>query len=189
MESGDLTFLGGLLLGYASSLHCAGMCGGIAAGVLFAFDGRNAPESGGQHRRATRRARILLTSQAGRILAYIAAGTVVGMAGSRFYGAFDQAAAHQVMRWAAAVALAWIGLSMTGLAPPLSVLDKVTGPIVRLATAPSRLATVGGYGGPLIAGFAWGFLPCGMVFGALFYAMLTGSGAGGAMVMTGFNEN
>jgi sulfite exporter TauE/SafE len=27
-----LDFGGGLLLGLASSLHCAGMCGGIAAG-------------------------------------------------------------------------------------------------------------------------------------------------------------
>jgi uncharacterized protein len=32
----------------------------------------------------------------------------------------------------------------------------------------------------------WGFLPCGMVYGALFYAMLSGSALHGAAVMTGF---
>ena len=32
----------------------------------------------------------------------------------------------------------------------------------------------------------WGFLPCGMVYGALFYAMLAGSALGGAEVMAGF---
>ena len=38
----------------------------------------------------------------------------------------------------------------------------------------------------LVAGMAWGFMPCAMVYAALFTAMLTGS-AGGAMVtMTAF---
>ncbi len=32
----------------------------------------------------------------------------------------------------------------------------------------------------------WGFLPCGMVFGALFYAMLSGSALHGGAVMAGF---
>jgi sulfite exporter TauE/SafE len=35
-------------------------------------------------------------------------------------------------------------------------------------------------------GFAWGLMPCAMVYGALFTAMLTGSAVGGATVMAGF---
>jgi hypothetical protein len=53
---------------------------------------------------------------------------------------------------------------------------------------PSRLAYAGGTAGPLVAGLFWGFLPCGMVFGALFYAMATGSALGGAMLMAGFRN-
>ena len=34
----SLTFAGGLLMGLASSLHCAGMCGAIASSLLMAFD-------------------------------------------------------------------------------------------------------------------------------------------------------
>ncbi|MBX3578341.1 MAG: sulfite exporter TauE/SafE family protein [Rhizobiaceae bacterium] len=177
MDAADLTFIGGLLLGFASSLHCAGMCGGIASGLLFAFDRHATPAS---------RAQVLLSSQAGRILAYVLAGGFLGGVGSQFYGSFNHVAVHEVMRWAAAVALGWVGLSLIGLAPPLSILDRVTRPIVRLATGPSRLAYAGGLGGPFVAGVAWGFLPCGMVFGALFYAMLSGSGPGGALVMAGF---
>lgn len=173
----DLTFLGGLMLGLASSLHCAGMCGGIASGVLMAFDPRQGPAG---------RARVLLTSQAGRIASYVAAGGFLGMVGSEFYGAFNQAGAHLVLRWAAAVALGWIGLSMTGLVPALTVVDRLSVPFARLTRHPSRLALAGGYAGPFLAGTAWGLLPCGMVYGALFYAMLTGSGAGGAVVMAGF---
>lgn len=173
----DLSFVGGLLLGLASSLHCAGMCGGIASGLVFAFD-----PQGGRARQAT----VLLVSQMGRIASYVLAGTFLGAVGSEFYGAFNHAAAHLVMRWAAAAALGWIGLSMLGLAPPLTFVDRLTGPIARLARHPGRLALAGGYAGPLVAGAAWGLLPCGMVYGALFYAMLTGSGGGGATVMAGF---
>ncbi len=37
MAPESLTLLGGLLLGLASSLHCAGMCGAIASSLMFAF--------------------------------------------------------------------------------------------------------------------------------------------------------
>ena len=173
----DFSLLGGLLLGLASSLHCAGMCGGIASGLLFAF----APAGSGGRRAAT-----LLVAQAGRITAYVGAGAFLGAVGSEFYGAFDHAAAHLVLRWAAAVALGWIGLSMLGFAPALSRLDRLAAPIGRVLAGSGRLAMAGGLGGSYAAGLAWGFLPCGMVYGALFYAMLAGSGPGGAQVMAGF---
>ena len=40
--------------------------------------------------------------------------------------------------------------------------------------------------GLFLSGTVWGFLPCAMVYAALFYAMLSGSGLGGAVVMAGF---
>lgn len=173
----DLTFLGGLILGFASSLHCAGMCGGIASGLLLAFD----PGQG-----AARRAGVLMSAQAGRIAAYMAAGGFLGVVGSGFYGAFDHGAAHLVLRWAAAVALGWIGLSLIGVAPALTVIDRLVAPFARWARHPGRRLRAGGPIGPFLAGLGWGLLPCGMVYGALFYAMLTGSGTGGATVMAGF---
>lgn len=172
----DLSFLGGLILGLASSLHCAGMCGGIASGLLLAFE----PGHG-----VGARARVLLVAQAGRIAAYVAAGGFLGVVGSAFYGAFDHGAAHLVLRWAASVALGWIGLSMLGLAPPLTAVDRLAGPLARwLRGAPG--SGPAGAARPFLSGLAWGLLPCGMVYGALFYAMLAGSGGGGALVMAGF---
>lgn len=177
MSLSSLTFTGGLLLGLASSLHCAGMCGGIAASLMFALDA---------DRVAARRARVLLLMQAGRIAAYMMAGAILGALGSQLYGAFNLSGVHTVIRWSAAVALGWIGLSMMGLAPPLSILDRFGAPIIAWINAPSRLAGSGGIFASLVAGLAWGGLPCAMVFGALFYAMLTGSATGGAIVMAGF---
>lgn len=183
MQGGEVTLLGGLALGFASSLHCAGMCGGIAAGLTFAFGGS-----------AAARLRTLFVLQAGRVLSYVLAGAILGAVGSRFYALFDQAALHGAMRWAAAVALGWIGFSMMGLAPAPVLLDRLTAPIAgKLAgraaaflPGPAPPVPAGGTAGALAAGVAWGLMPCGMVFGALFYAMLSGSAGGGAAVMAGF---
>ncbi len=170
------TLLGGLLLGLASSLHCAGMCGAIASSLMFAFSPGES-ESG--------RLRALLAAHAGRVLMYVAAGAVLGALGSTIYGAFDRSSGFLVMRWAAAVALGWIGLSVAGFAPSLAVLDRWAGPIVgrlRFASA----APAAGAAGAFASGLLWGLLPCAMVYGALFYAMLTGDALRGGAVMAAF---
>ena len=176
MAPDGLTFFGGLLLGVASSLHCIGMCGAIASSMMFAFSPGGA---------AVDRARALLAAQSGRVLVYAAAGAVVGAVGSAVYGDFDHVSAYLFMRWAAAVALGWIGLSVAGFAPSLSAFDLVTAPIADKLrfSPPSRLA---GDAGALVSGLLWGCLPCGMVYGALFYAMLSGSALRGGSVMLGF---
>jgi hypothetical protein len=175
MAPESLTLLGGLLLGLASSLHCAGMCGAIASSLMFAF----APgQSDGE------RLRALAAAHAGRVSMYVVGGAVLGAVGSTLYGAFDHAGAFLVMRWAAAVALGWIGLSVAGFAPSLAIVDRVTAPIAgRL-----RFGSAQGLGqaSAFASGLIWGLLPCGMVYGALFYAMLTGDAWRGAAVMMGF---
>ena len=158
MAPDSLTFLGGLLLGLASSLHCAGMCGPIASSLMFAF----APGHG-----EAERARALLAAHAGRILVYVASGAILGAVGSALYGAFDHTNAFLVMRWAAAVGLGWIGLSVAGFAPSLAFVDRVAAPVA------GKLRSVGAHRGEASAfasGLVWGLLPCGMVYGALFYA-------------------
>ncbi len=172
----SLTFAGGLLMGLASSLHCAGMCGAIASSLLMAFD-RDAGSAA--------RAQTHFAAQGGRVLVYVISGALLGGVGAAFYGAFDHSSAYLALRWAAAVALGWIGMSVAGFAPSLAGVDRFTAPItgvlhqVRYAAGPNG-------GGAFVSGMIWGFLPCGMVYGALFYAMLAGSALGGAEVMAGF---
>lgn len=165
MVLNPLTLGGGLLLGLASSLHCAGMCGPIASSLMFGFGGR---------------ARALAAAQASRVLVYISAGALAGSAGGLAFGATPHASAFLVMRAAAALSLAWIGFSLLGLAPSLAGMDRFTAPLAR---ALSRFRAPGG---ALAAGMVWGFLPCGMVYGALFYAGLSGGPLNGAAVMAGF---
>ena len=160
----------GLLLGLSSSLHCFGMCTGIAASLHFA----TGPD------RATRD--LLLTTMlinAGRIGSYILAGALVGGLGSGIFGAFDHALANTILRWAAAAALGWIGLSMLEMLPLASRISGLMGSLARAAHLPAPVAL-------LLSGAVWGFLPCAMVYATLFYAMLSGSWANGAVVMAGF---
>jgi hypothetical protein len=166
MVLGTLTLGGGLLLGLASSLHCAGMCGPIASSLMFGF--------------GPRQTRALVAAQAGRVLVYLTAGALAGSTGGLALGATPQPGAFLVMRAAAALSLAWIGFSLLGLAPSLAGVDRLTAPIAR------AMSGFRAPGGAFAAGMVWGFLPCGMVYGALFYAGLSGGTLNGALVMAGF---
>ncbi len=170
----QISFLGGLIAGLASSLHCAGMCGGIASGLMFSLS----PDQS-----ATTRLGVLMTAQSGRMLGYVLAGAAVGAAGTGLYSVMDFSVAQAVFRWGAAMMLVWIGLSLTGHLPAPLVLDRLLLPITRFVMKPVMAA---GPVSPWLAGLAWGALPCAMVYAALLYAMLAGSALQGALVMLGF---
>lgn len=166
----------GLLLGLASSLHCLGMCGGIAAGLGLAVPGGPSWRS---------LVAPLLLINAGRISGYVIAGALVGGLGTQMFGALDRTLAHLVLRWAAAVSLGLIGLSLLGALPLPDPLLRLGGAISRAigrlaANLPARRL------GLFTAGCVWGFFPCAMVYAALFYAMLAGGALSGALVMLGF---
>ncbi len=176
MQINAFGLLGGVLLGLASALHCAAMCGGIASGVVFLFDPKSPWD----------RVRVLMSAQAGRVAAYVLAGAILGTAGASLYGAFDHAAVYRLLQWAGAVTLMWIGLSVAGVLPSLSALDRrvaaLSGVISSGLARLRRFPVVGPFG----AGVGWGMVPCPMVYAALFTATLTGSAAGGATLMVGF---
>ena len=170
--------LAGFLLGIASSVHCFGMCSGVAASLCM-----SAPSSTWSLRELAWN-NVLIN--AGRITGYVVAGMAVGALGTSVFGVLDHSTANIVLRWAAAVSLGWIGLSMIGSAPVLA-------PLVRLSAAVNgKLAPmIGSYrsaasAGLFVSGCVWGFLPCAMVYAALFYAMLSASWLKGAAVMLGF---
>lgn len=168
------SFIGGMLLGLASSVHCAGMCGGIGASVAFTFGGDG---------RVASRMEALAVAQVGKTLAYVTAGLIVGALGSAVYGLLDRQAAYFILQRVGAAGLGWVGLGLLGIAPQPRGLDRLLAPVrgALLRQRRSGRALAAG-----AAGLVWGLMPCGMVYSALLYAMLAGSGAGGGMVMLGF---
>lgn len=175
MAISEFSFLGGMVLGFASTLHCAGMCGGIATSLTLMFAPANAAE----------RARVLMLAQAGRVTSYMAAGGVLGYFGSEFYAAFDQAGAFRVLQWFGAAVLVWLGLTFAGLLPMPAAVDRL---IARVSAAIARVLAPfrRSAAGPFVSGLTWGIIPCPMVYAALFTAMLAGSALGGVLFMAGF---
>lgn len=173
-DGAAMSFAGGAAMGFASSLHCVGMCGAVAASLMLS--------AGGEDGRT--RSRALLATQAGRLLGYALAGAAAGGFGSSIVAGLDHPAAYALLRWAAAAALGWIGLSMLGVVPSLAFADRLLAPVtnrIRYAGG-ARLPTWP----PFMLGLGWSLAPCGVALGALIYAGLSGSSAAGATVMAGF---
>jgi sulfite exporter TauE/SafE len=170
--------LAGLLLGFASSLHCFGMCSGIAASLHLAAASR----PGAPHGPVT----TALLINSGRVAGYVMAGAAVGAAGASVFGVLDRSLLNFVLRWAAAATLGAVGLSMLGLLPLPAWLTRAGLTVSDALTQLAHALRLPSGAGLLLAGTVWGFCPCAMVYGALVYAMLTGSWSGGALVMLGF---
>lgn len=175
MDPSTLLLAAGFGLGLASTLHCAGMCGAVAAGLLHFGAPRSAAEG----------LRLAALTHTGRIVSYALAGALIGAIGAPAVSWLDREIAFRLVQWAGAVALMWIGLSTAGLLPPLSVLDRVLAPVAG-TLAGAALPRIGRAPSALVAGLAWGMMPCAMVYGALFTAMLSGSALGGGTVMLAF---
>jgi len=168
-----VSFAGGVALGLASGLHCIGMCGGIS--VLFGYSGGH-----GSALAASREQALL---HGGRIASYVTLGALAGGLGSAALTRLDPGSAQIVLRWAAAFSLAWIGLVTAGVAPTPAFLGHTAPPgrwrtrLMRPLPMPARR---------IAGGLLWGLLPCGVVYGALLFAMFAGTALGGALVMLGF---
>jgi len=156
------------LLGLASGLHCAGMCGPISAG--FTIIGP----------RPARTAQLIFN--AGRITSYAAAGAAAGALGSAGAYAATVLPAQIALYLMSSAFVALAGLHLAGFLA-LRPLEKVGLPLWRrLQPLATRLAHRGSYA----AGLVWGWLPCGLVYGALLAAVFAGGALEGAAAMAAF---
>lgn len=166
MENIDL--IGMFVLGALGTGHCIGMCGPL----VFAFPGRSG--------------RFLphLWYHAGRIATYVLVGAALGAAGMALSARTPLAGG---LRLAAAAALGAFGLMRLGWLPEprwmqaLS-LEKVPGLRRILGQGPAGLSAYG----HLLTGAVFGWLPCGLSYGAFAQALGTGSAAGGALSALAF---
>ncbi len=176
MITSGIHFVGGALMGLAGSLHCAGLCGGIASSLLLATQTSDAAP--------LTRAAALLKIQLGRALSYTLYGAMVGGGGAAFTGLINLAGVQPMTRIAAACALVWAGCSVAGLAPSFAALDRTLTSTFKSWPAATTRRFRNSH--PVMLGILWGFSPCGMVYAALLNAMLSGSFAAGAGFMAGF---
>jgi hypothetical protein len=159
------------LMGFLSSAHCVGMCGGFAA-AIGASDRAIMPVLARQ-----------LVYNLGRVFTYAFLGACGGFAGlylSRFNSALITV--QQLFSGAAGVTMLLVGVSLLGLrAVPRARLERLTS-----LFAPLFSHFLNARGGFFLAGLANGFLPCGLVYAFLALAVATGSVAEGMLTMTFF---
>lgn len=167
MEPAFLAAMAGL--GLASGLHCVGMCGGIVT----AFSARRGPQW--MHS---------VLFNLGRVSSYALAGAAAGALGSlSWYAAGGQSALYVL----ANVVLIFVGLHLAGLRSPMRWLERLGTPLWRrVQPHAARFMQTRTLGGAYRAGLAWGWLPCGLVYGALAASAFSGSPAGGAAGMAAF---
>ncbi len=166
--------------GLASGVHCVAMCGGIVA----AFDFRKTIpiRIAGEGAFWARR----LCFNVGRISTYAIAGAAAGALGGAAYAA-AATPAQAVWQVAASALLILIGLHLAGAGRLLGSLEALGAPLwrrvqpvaARLLGAPTPLRAYA-------AGLAWGWLPCAMVYAALFAAAAAGDPLRGAAAMAAF---
>jgi len=181
-----------LVTGFLSGVHCLGMCGGIvgAFGALGRAGGaapRNAVVV--QVRRASlwRELARQLAFNAGRMTSYALAGAVAGaLGGAGVYvaGALSWQVALYVI---ANLMLILVGLYLAGASAGLARIEAIGAPLWRrLQPLAARLLPARTLPQSLAAGLVWGWIPCGLVYGALAVAVLAGSPERGALAMAAF---
>jgi uncharacterized protein len=189
--------------GLAASVHCVGMCGGIAAMLGGAAAAR--PPAGGvvaplvlhaprgmaaalplAYPALPRVARIA-GFNAGRIASYMTAGAI---AGGLAHGVLGLAAAAPLQMAALALAnvmLLAAGLYLMNAWHGLVHIERAGRHVWRRVQPLLRhVLPVDTPVKALAAGALWGWLPCGLVYSMLVTAMLSGGAADGAAIMLAF---
>jgi sulfite exporter TauE/SafE len=175
-----LTYTSAFLLGLFSTIHCVGMCGGIIGALSLSLpaDIRN------------NKARMLMfitTYNTGRILSYSFAGLVAGAIGTGVLASagFDQG--HAVLRAIGVAMMVAIGLYLAGWLPQLAIVEKIGVPVwKKLEPIGRKLLPVASLPKALAYGLIWGWLPCGLVYFVLLWALTAGNAVEGAFTMLAF---
>ncbi len=159
-------------LGLFSSAHCIGMCGGIMGALSAAIpaDARG------------RRWQLLIGYNLGRISSYTLMGLVAGLL------AGGLAPLDPILRLLAGCLLIAMGLYLAGWWRGLTWLER-GGAILwrRIQPLSKGLLPVRRAPQALLLGALWGWLPCGLVYTALAYALAQGDMwvSGGTMLAFG----
>ena len=167
--------LGAFLFGLAGSLHCLGMCGGVAGLAMLLHDARG-PQ-----------VRWLLGWQGGRLLSYAVLGTVAGSAGWFVHSSPWLAVMQGILVGLTSAALVLSGGQLMGWRSPLQSLEQA-GAIGFLRMLPM----FGRWMPPrtplraLLMGSLWGLVPCGFLYTMLAAAAALGTPARGAAAMACF---
>ena len=163
-------FLAAFSMGSFGSPHCLGMCGGIVTAFGLSM----------QHVSDSKKNGLILTYHLGRLISYSLLGLIASLVGVAIFQSIMSNSAPRIVLGAV---LVLIGLAMLGL-PLFNQLEKVGMRFWQsLAPIRKKVFPIDSFGKALFAGLLWGFLPCGLVYGALMMAIAGNNITTGAALM------
>jgi sulfite exporter TauE/SafE len=174
------SYFSAFMVALLGGVHCFGMCGGIVGALTLGLS----PNA--RHRfKAT--LPYLLAYNSGRILSYTVAGLLAGGVGA---WAANLASVHHGQRALQIVAglfMVLLGLYLGGWWQGLNRLERAGGPLWRhIEPLGRRLLPVRTPAHALGVGLVWGWLPCGLVYSVLIWAISAGGAPQGALLMLSF---
>jgi sulfite exporter TauE/SafE len=170
-----MTFFSALILGLVASAHCAGMCGGLQIALQANII-----------RSKQRMMEHLILLNIGRIFTYISVGLLLASLGLTFVNSLGL---PNITKWTRAFSGLVVFLMGVQLLfkqqRPFQFIEKYG---ASLWTKASSLITHSSdlKRHSLLAGIAWGFLPCGLVYGVLIVSMFSKDISTTGLIMLGF---
>ncbi len=169
----EINLISAFLIGIAGSVHCIGMCGGIAGAFTFAIP-KNASVLP-----------YIYSYNIGRILSYTAAGAVTGYLGSIFSSSLVLGLA--ILQSLSIVFLVLMALYISDIFKALSVLERAGNHLwKRIQPLSKKLIPFKSPVHAVYYGMIWGWLPCGLVYSALTWSLAANSALNGALFMLAF---
>jgi sulfite exporter TauE/SafE len=169
----DLSFISAFLIGVAGSVHCVGMCGGIVGALSFAI-----PKQQSNYL-------YILSYNIGRILSYALAGAIVGLLGQLV--SHNSLTGITVLQLISGLFLVLLASYIGGWWHGLLLVEKMGKHLWKYISPLSKRFVP--FKSPLSAlpyGMLWGWLPCGLVYSTLTWALASGSAINGGLIMFAF---
>lgn len=177
----DYSLAGAALVGLLGAGHCFAMCGALVG----ALSGQ-IPLKPDQHALG-HILQFQLCYSAGRIGGYTLAGALCGGISGGLGLLFSLDSYLIVLRLLAGTLMILTGLYIAQIWGLLARLEQLGNIIWRpIAPLAKRVLPVTRRRQAITAGFLWGWLPCGLVYSMLSWAMASGSALNGALIMLFF---
>ncbi len=176
----DVGLLSALLVGLFGGVHCVGMCGGIVGALTLGVAG------------ATQRGTVAmlpyhLAYNLGRLASYTLAGALAGGLGGALFSLVSVHQAQSMLQLFAGLFMFALGLYLAGWWGGLARIERVGGVLWRrLEPVGRRFLPVTSPAQAFGVGLVWGWLPCGLVYSVLVWALASGSALDGALLLLSF---
>ncbi|MEE4378757.1 MAG: sulfite exporter TauE/SafE family protein [Candidatus Competibacteraceae bacterium] len=168
------------LVALLGGVHCIGMCGGIVGALTLGLPA-------GTRTRFSAMLPYLLAYNSGRIISYTVAGLLAGGIGAWAANLASVRYGQEGLRLVAGLFMLLLGLYLGGWWQGLARLERYGGLLWRhIEPWGRRLIPVRTPVQALSLGLVWGWLPCGLVYSVVIWAVSAGSAVQGGLLMLSF---